>query len=131
MAIFCAFALYRGHPRIDSELFSALSDPKGLDELLHPLISFQPAIEELLSRGLIYTLVRKRSGVFAAFMVSSALFALSHGPLMAGVPIVRCMELFLSGLVFCALRERFGNLSGPIAAHTTLNVLAASALLGR
>ncbi len=81
-----------------------------------------PVCEEIFFRGYVFTAVRQRSGVPAAFLVSSLLFALAHLNLQAFLPIL------LIGIVFAFVYHRTGSLVPSMIAHSMNNALALSAL---
>jgi membrane protease YdiL (CAAX protease family) len=82
-----------------------------------------PIVEELFYRGLVFGSMERRWGTTAAVVASAALFALVHFQPYDLLP------LFVAGLVFAALRARFGRLGPAIWAHIGFNLLAVVALL--
>lgn len=76
-----------------------------------------PIVEETFFRGVLYTTLRGRMGVWAAAAISSGLFAIIH-PLPGGfVPI------FVLACAFALMRERTGSLLPSMACHSVYNTL--------
>jgi membrane protease YdiL (CAAX protease family) len=85
-----------------------------------------PVVEELLYRGLGYSLVAAVFGVGAAVLVTSLAFAGAHG-LLEGLPI-----LFAFGVAVALLRRATGSVYPGIVLHCLFNAaaLAAGVTLG-
>ena len=75
-----------------------------------------PAVEELLCRGIIFNRLSSWMPVWAAVLISSALFGVIHMNLFQG------MYAFLIGAVFCLLYVRYRNLWVPIIGHMAFNL---------
>jgi membrane protease YdiL (CAAX protease family) len=90
----------------------------------HALLTFTvvvltgPLTEEVFFRGFLFPGFVKKWGVLAGIIVSSALFALSHGALAALIPI------FLTGIIFSWIYYRTNSICPTIAAHIMQNTLA-------
>lgn len=82
-----------------------------------------PVIEELFYRGLAFGSIEHRFGTGVAVVGSSVLFALVHFQPYDLLP------LLVAGLVFAALRARYGRLGPGIWAHIGFNLIAVVALL--
>lgn len=76
-----------------------------------------PMSEELLMRGVVFGVLRERWSFLASALVSAVLFVGLHGTLVH-VPLT-----FLLGLFCAVLRERYGCVWHPIAAHAGVNAL--------
>ena len=76
-----------------------------------------PIVEETFFRGVLYTTLRGRMGVWAATAISSALFAIIH-PLPGGF-----LPIFVLACAFALMRERSGSLLPSIACHSVYNTL--------
>ncbi|WP_276259962.1 CPBP family intramembrane glutamic endopeptidase [Haloglomus litoreum] len=82
--------------------------------------------EEFLFRGVIQTRLRRAFGPVAAIVGASILFGSLHlgnyvgtlGPVVAGVLLVSVVGAVMGGLY-----ERTGNLTVPVVAHATYNVV--------
>lgn len=90
------------------------------------LVIWQPALEELLFRGVVQGQFRlrtwggvKRWGVTQANLLTSALFVLAHvfyhSPLWA-------VAVFVPSLVFGHFRDRVGNIAPALALHVYYNM---------
>jgi len=77
-----------------------------------------PFIEEVLFRGLIYSILRRAFSVLGTMIISSALFGLGHIYLEVG------LISFFIGCGLAWLREQCKSLDGPIIAHMTVNCLS-------
>ncbi len=76
-----------------------------------------PLVEETFFRGVLYTTLRGRMGVWAAVGISSAMFAVVH-PLPNGF-----LPIFVLGSVFALMRERTGSLLPSIVCHCVYNTI--------
>jgi membrane protease YdiL (CAAX protease family) len=77
-----------------------------------------PIAEEILFRGFLYRLLRKRLPVWAAVPVSALIFAVGHG-----IPVL-IPVLFYLGVVFALVVERTRSLGCSIALHAVHNAAA-------
>jgi membrane protease YdiL (CAAX protease family) len=89
------------------------------------LLFVQPAIEELLFRGLLQgALLRTRwgrttlRGLSAANVVTSALFCVAH---LYGQPPAWAAAVFVPSLIFGHLRERTGSVWPALVVHALYN----------
>lgn len=96
--------------------------------------------EEVLFRGVLFGLMRRRSRWWPAAIWSSAVFGLWHiGPTIAlarinnidasaavvtGIVATSIGITFVAGIIFCLLRRWGGGLLAPILAHVATNSLA-------
>lgn len=76
-----------------------------------------PIVEETFFRGVLYTTLRGRMGVWTASMISSALFAIIH-PLPGGF-----LPIFVLACAFALMREHTGSLLPSMACHSVYNTL--------
>ncbi len=79
-----------------------------------------PVAEELLFRGLLHRALRRRRGVLAATLLSSALFAVVHLDVALSQPLA-LVGLLLVGIALALAYERTGGLLVPIVAHAAYN----------
>lgn len=80
-----------------------------------PLVFIGPPIEELLYRGCLYGALRKRFAPWQANVISSSVFALSHGYFF-GFP-----NVLLLGILAAGSYERTGSLRTPVLFHILWN----------
>jgi membrane protease YdiL (CAAX protease family) len=85
------------------------------------------AIEELLFRGVLYTLWQRRIGRRGAIGLTSVAFALSHA--FWYPPPVLLLGL-VAGLLLATWRAFAGDLVAPVLAHAVADAVAAGALAG-
>lgn len=90
------------------------------------LVVFAPLGEELLFRALMLRGLVRRMAFGAAAVLSSALFAAAHADAYLLWP--RAVALVLTGLVLALVYRRRGY-AGTVAAHATVNAIAALALV--
>ena len=86
-----------------------------------------PTAEELMYRGLVYGLCRKRSRILA-FAVSALIFASIHVTGYIGsyepLHLLLCYVQYIpAGLVLAGAYEFTGNIFAPILIHTTVNLI--------
>lgn len=77
-----------------------------------------PVSEEMLFRAFLLPPLMRRYGRRIAFVTAAAIFAGMHFNLWVFPP------LFVGGLCFCWLYDKYGNLFYNIVAHCTWNILA-------
>jgi uncharacterized protein len=82
-----------------------------------------PIVEETFFRGVLYTTLRGRMGVWGAVILSSAMFAVVH-PLPGGFVII-----FTLACVFALMRERTGSLLPSMVCHSVYNTVQLLVLL--
>ena len=75
-----------------------------------------PVAEEVVFRGYVQGAFGAYLPRWAAVVLTAALFGVMHGVAFA-------LPIFCLGLLFGALRERFGCLSAPVLAHVLHNLL--------
>ena len=86
-----------------------------------------PTAEELMYRGLLYGLCRKRSRILA-FAVSTVVFAAIHVTGYIGhyepLHLLLCYVQYIpAGLVLAGAYEFSGSIFAPILIHTTVNII--------
>jgi membrane protease YdiL (CAAX protease family) len=82
------------------------------------LVVVAPFVEELIHRGVAYPGLASRLGAVPAALVSSAVFAVAHGPGPFDIG-----SAFVSGLVWVWLYRRFDSLGPSTASHLVGNLL--------
>ena len=101
------------------ELYKANQKELEYSKALYILLVLSPISEEFIYRGFCLKLFKKANlGVTTSIILSSLLFALSHGTILHLIPA------FLIGLVFCLVVEITGNIYITIILHTIYNLLA-------
>lgn len=98
------------------ELFRNASSPALLVALMILAVVVAPLTEEVVFRAFLFRFLRLHFPRWLALTVSSAIFALLHGNLVAFVP------LFAVGLFFALAYERTGRLAVPVIAHALFNL---------
>lgn len=104
------------NPQLDFLLPEGLSTIDALVMLV--LAGFiAPLGEELLFRGVIYTVFRERWGIWLGVLLSSLLFAIIHGDIAVGI------TGFLLGIVAAIVFELSGSLWTAVLVHAINNSL--------
>jgi uncharacterized protein len=85
----------------------------------------QAVSEELLFRGWLLSRLNLQFGATAAIIVSAAIFSITHGLNPDTTPIAY-FNLFLGGIWFALLANRFGGVAVPVMAHLAWNWLEGS-----
>lgn len=88
--------------------------------LSFPILILTPISEEVYARGFVYTVLRKRYGIVAAMVASSALFAAFH------LSVWFFMQAFVAALGMTWLREKYNSLMPAMIAHAVVNLLSIS-----
>ena len=96
--------------------WGAWANPTVYHRFFTRALSF-PVSEELLYRGLTQGVLRRRHGPAAAVIATALLFAILH-PYRGAWNFA---GKFLSGLLFCCLREKSGSIAPPMLAHFAWN----------
>jgi membrane protease YdiL (CAAX protease family) len=93
----------------------------GLTLLLACVIG--PIAEELLFRGVLYPILRRRMSRLAAILLSAAAFALVH------TNWVGFLSIMLLGCLLANLYERTGSIASPVFIHMIHNIFLLSVAL--
>ena len=101
----------------------ALLDIRQRTGWLFTAVVLAPLAEELLFRGILYTLIKQHGRPRLALWGTSLLFGAIHFNL-AALP-----SLCFLGLVFAWLYERTGNLLAPVTAHVLFNAVNFTAVV--
>ena len=90
-------------------------------------ITLAPLLEELFFRGLLYPLLRRKTGVVVAILLTALAFAGIHGAQLgyAWAPI---LSIFVVGVVFTVVRERLNSVAASFLMHCGYNFTLFSAL---
>jgi membrane protease YdiL (CAAX protease family) len=102
-----------------------LADALSVDGMLFSLILaglLAPVIEELVFRGLLFSLWRERYGWLAAMAMTSTLFGLYHA---------NFLPAFVGSIIYTCVYLRTGSLRAAIMVHAAYNVSTWYPLLGQ
>lgn len=96
---------------------------------LLPILALVSALEEIIYRGFLFTLLKNRLGLFAGIVLSSLVFSLSHTVGVAdqsvesvyAVKVIAYIQKFVFGVAFAYFFAKTGSLSGPTLAHIVFN----------
>ena len=100
------------------ELVTMLSnggDPVAITLIVIFAVALAPFVEEVIFRGAIYRFIKGYVPVFAAQIISGAVFAVMHGNLMSFLP------LLIIGVLLARIYEKEGNILLPILFHAYWN----------
>jgi membrane protease YdiL (CAAX protease family) len=104
------------------DMLRELREAKGnlplLTFIVFAMVIVAPVCEELFFRAALFGSASAAGQGTLGAIVSSLLFALSHG-----APYL-IVYYFASGIVFCLLFKRLKTLLAPIAAHSAVNAIA-------
>lgn len=94
------------------------------------LVILPPIMEEILTRGFLFTGLRQRLSFVWTAIITSLVFAVAHLQFGEGAPLlwVAAMDTFVLSLVLVYLRETTGKLAAPMLLHGLKNLLAFSLL---
>lgn len=90
------------------------------------LVILPPLAEEILTRGFLFTGLRRKFKWLIAALMTSLLFAAAHLQFGSGAPLLwtAAMDTFILSMVLCYLREKTGSLWPGIFLHAIKNGLA-------
>ncbi|MEM7126854.1 MAG: type II CAAX endopeptidase family protein [Chloroflexota bacterium] len=106
------------NPQIEMITGGGLLTPSDLLVLLVAIAIIAPIAEELLFRGMLYPLLRKRLSVWPAIVLNAALFSVVHF-----IPVLMPV-LFVVGLMLAWVREQSNSIIPSIILHIMQNGLA-------
>jgi len=86
------------------------------------LVVVAPITEEIIFRGYFFDVFKRSFGPGASIFLTTALFALAHGP-QSGFDPMNLGVIFAIGLFFGIMRERTGSLVAPIVLHGLYNLV--------
>lgn len=110
--------------------FSTDTSGIGLLLVFVSLVILPPVVEEILTRGFLYTGLRTKLNVIWAGLITSAVFGFAHLQFGSGQPLlyVAAIDTFTLSVVLVYLREKTGSLWPPIGLHMLKNGVAFVAL---
>jgi len=79
-------------------------------------------VQEVLARGYVFELMRRRAGPGWAVLISAAFFTLIHAAAFPG-NLWPMLNVFLAGVLFSLIRLRTGGLATGIGVHYAWNLL--------
>lgn len=88
--------------------------PLWLGILFYGILS--PVVEELVFRGIVYSYLKRQTGIGVAVLVSALLFGGFHGN------IVQMIYGSVMGVVFATCYEKYRNLGAPVLVHSAANI---------
>lgn len=94
------------------------------------LVVLPPLIEELLTRGFLYTGLKAKLPRIPAMLLTSILFAVAHLQFGSNAPLlwVAAIDTFILSLVLIILKDKTKRLWAPILLHALKNGIAFTAL---
>jgi membrane protease YdiL (CAAX protease family) len=94
------------------------------------LVVLPPIVEELLTRGFLFTGLRQRLNLMWSAIITSIVFGVAHLQFGGDAPLlwVAALDTFALSLVLVYLREKTGGLAAPIFLHGLKNLIAFSLL---
>lgn len=114
LLVYFAFGIDLENPQLDFLLPEQLTRLEILALIF--LAGFAaPVGEELLFRGVLYTMLRERWGIWPGVLISSLIFGLIHGDLAVG------LTAFLLGILLALVFEYSHSLWTSILVHTINN----------
>lgn len=114
LLVLFAFGLPLENPQLDFLLPEGVTWLSGVGMFLLGGVA-APIGEELFFRGVLYTFIRERWGVWPAVSISSLIFAVVHGDVAVGVSALAL------GVIFALLFEYSRSLWAPVLAHVINN----------
>lgn len=100
----------------------------GIWVLVVTVVVVAPVIEEVVFRGLLFQVLRRRTGLWPGILLSSLTFAIVHLELI-GRPL-SLGALFVLGAWLAWALHRTGSLVVPVTAHALFNGVAIAVTLG-
>jgi membrane protease YdiL (CAAX protease family) len=98
----------------------------GLVVVFFSLVILVPIVEELITRGFLYSGLRSGLGVLPAATITCLMFGLAHLQPETGNPLLwaAAIDTFILSVVLVTLRERTKSLASPIMLHMLKNAIA-------
>ncbi len=83
-------------------------------------LTLAPLLEELFFRGLLYPVLRRKSGVIAAVLLTALAFAAIHS-VQLGYAWAPILSIFVVGIVFTLIRVRYDSVAASFLMHCGYN----------
>ena len=90
-------------------------------------VSLAPLLEELFFRGLLYPVLRRRLGLITAVLLTAVGFASIHS-VQLGYAWAPILSIFVVGVVFTLVRERWSSVGASFLMHCGYNFTLFAAL---
>ena len=87
-------------------------------------VLFAPLFEELVFRGLVFAILRRKFRFFPAALISALIFGLAHGYGLVGL-----ISVCWSGVLWAWIYEKTGSLAPGILAHAINNLFVCLAVM--
>jgi membrane protease YdiL (CAAX protease family) len=90
------------------------------------LVVLPPIVEEIMTRGFLYTGLKNSLSYVPTVLITSGLFAIAHLQIGSGKPLlwIAAIDTFVLSLMLIYLREKTGSLWAPIYLHAIKNGIA-------
>lgn len=90
------------------------------------LVILPPIVEEIMTRGFLYTGLKKGLPHLPAMIIASSIFAVAHLQAGSGAPLlwVAAIDTFVLSMFLIALRDKTDGLWSPILLHGLKNFIA-------
>lgn len=90
------------------------------------LVILPPIMEEILTRGFLYTGLRSKLSLVPSTIITSIIFAVAHLQFGSDAPLlwIAALDTFVLSLALVYLREKTGRLAAPIMLHGLKNAIA-------
>jgi membrane protease YdiL (CAAX protease family) len=94
------------------------------------LVLLPPIVEEVISRGFLYTGLRSKLGKVTAAIITSVIFAVAHLQLGSGNALlwIAAIDTFVLSMILVYLREKTDSLAASIGLHMIKNGIAFTSL---
>jgi membrane protease YdiL (CAAX protease family) len=114
--------LITGSEPPEQEIFGLLDDPLLVWVIGATAVLAAPVIEEIVFRGVVMDVLRRRWGWWTSAIVQAAFFSAIHIETLSSATMF--LALGLLGFIFAWLRRLTGSLIAPIAAHLVFNLVS-------
>lgn len=106
--------------------FSTDTSGIALVAVFFSLVVLPPIVEEIMTRGFLYTGLRTKLPKLVAAMVTSVMFAIAHLQFGSGKALlwVAALDTFILSMILVYLREKTDSLWSPFIVHGLKNGIA-------
>jgi membrane protease YdiL (CAAX protease family) len=106
----------------EQEIFELLSDPMLAWVIGATAVLAAPIVEEIVFRGVVMDVLRRRWGWWTSALVQAAIFSAIHIETLTSATMF--VTLAMLGFIFAWLRRVTGSLVAPIVAHLVFNLIS-------